>query len=74
MSKNVAVPDDLYDNAAALAARDQMSIDDFVSAAVANQLAGRQYLEARARLFSRQDFERALEQIPDVEADEQDRM
>lgn len=73
MSKNVAVPDDLYEKAAALAAKDQVSIDDFVSAAVANQLAGRRYLEARARLFSRQEFMRALEQIPDVEPNEQDR-
>ena len=34
MSKIVAVPDDLYNKAAEVAAKDQVSIEDFVSAAV----------------------------------------
>jgi hypothetical protein len=73
MSKSVAVPEDLYNKAAEIAAKDHMSVDEFVSAAVASHLAGREYIGSRARLFSREDFERALEEIPDVEPEEHDR-
>ena len=41
MSKIVAVPEDLYNKAAEVAAKDCVSVDEFVSAAVANRLAGR---------------------------------
>lgn len=74
MSKIVAVPDDLYDKAAEVAAKDQVSVEEFVSAAVANRLASREYIESMARLFSREDFERALNEVPDVEPEEHDRL
>lgn len=74
MSKIVAVPDDLYEKAAEVAAMDRVSVEEFVSAAVAYQLASREYLEARARSFSREAFEKALQAIPDVEPEEQDRL
>lgn len=74
MSKIVAVPDHLYDKAAELAAKEQVSVEEFVSAALANRLAGREFIESRARLFSREDFERALKEIPDVDPEEQDRL
>ena len=34
----------------------------------------RNYIESRARLFRREDFERALEETPDVEPDVRDRL
>lgn len=74
MSKIVAVPDELYNKAAEVAAKEQVSVEEFVSAAVANQLASREYIESRARRFSREDFERALQAIPDVEPEEHDRL
>ena len=74
MSKSIAVPEDLYNRAAELAARDHVSVEEFVSAVLANRLASREYIEARARLFNREEFERALEEIPDVEPEEQDRL
>lgn len=69
-----AVPDDLYKKAAEIAARDHVSVDEFVSSAVANQLATREYIASRARLFTREDFERAPQEIPDVETEEHDRL
>jgi len=54
MSKSIAVPEDLYANAAALASRE--------------------YIESRAKLFNREEFERSLNEIPDVEPDDCDRM
>jgi hypothetical protein len=74
MSKRVSVPDDLYDRVVESAAQDQVSVDEFVSTAVANHLASREYIRSRARLFSREDFERALRQIPDAEPEERDRV
>jgi len=74
MSKSIAVPEDLYQRAAELAARDHVSVEEFVSAVLANRFASRDYIESRAGLFNREEFERALEEIPDVEPDDQDRL
>jgi len=74
MSKIIAVPEDLYNKAAELAAKDHVSIEEFVSTVLANRLASREYIDSRARLFDRAEFERALEEIPDVEPDVHDRL
>jgi hypothetical protein len=74
MSKSIAVPEDLYNKAAELAAKDHVPIDEFVSAILANRLASREYIEARAKLFNREEFQRALQEIPDVEPEESDRL
>lgn len=74
MINNVAVPEDLYRQAAKIAAKDHVTINEFVTAAVANRLAGREYLESRAKLFQKDAFERALNEIPDVEPETFDRL
>jgi len=74
MSKSVAIPEDLYNKAAELAAKDHLSIEEFVSAAVANRVASREHVESRAKLFNRDAFERALSEIPDVEPEDHDRL
>jgi hypothetical protein len=43
-----------------------------VSVAVANRLASREYIESRAKLFNRDEFERALNEIPDVKPENHD--
>lgn len=73
MSRSIAVPEDLYNRAAELAARDHVSVEEFVSGVLANRLASREYIDARAKLFNREEFERALEEIPDVEPEDRDR-
>ena len=74
MSKNIRVPEDLYNRAAELAAKDHVSVEEFVSALLANRLASREYIESRAKLFNREEFELALEGIPDVEPEDHDRL
>ena len=74
MSKNVAVPEDLYAKAVELAEQEHVSVEQFVSSALADQLAGRQYLEARAQRATRDNFLKALEHVPDVEPEENDRL
>ena len=47
-------------------------MEEFTSAA--NHLASSEYIAARAKPFNREEFERALNEIPDVAPDEQDRL
>lgn len=74
MSKNVAVPEDLYNKAAELAAREHVSVEEFVSAAVSNRLASCEYIESRAKLFNWSEFERALSDVSDAEPENHDRL
>jgi hypothetical protein len=74
MSKSIAVPDHLYNKAAEMAAKQHVSVEEFVTGVLANRVASCEYIESRARLFNREDFERALAEIPDVEPDDHDRL
>jgi hypothetical protein len=74
MSKSIAVPDNLYERAAQIAAKENLSVDDFVSAVIANRVNAREQIDARAGLFDREEFDRALNQVPDVEPDPSDRL
>ncbi len=74
MSKNIALAEDLHDKAAEFAAKDHVSVEEFVSILLANRVASREFIDSRARLFDRADFERALNQVPDVEPEERDRL
>jgi len=74
MSKSIAVPEDLYQRAAVLAARDHVSVEEFVAELLADRLRSREYIERRAHLFTREEYERALNEIPDVEPEDYDRL
>jgi hypothetical protein len=74
MSKSIAVPEDLYNRAAELAARDQISVEELVSAVLANRLASLEYIESQAKLFNREEFEQALDQIPEAQPEDHDRI
>jgi hypothetical protein len=58
-----------------LAKREKISINQFVSTALAEKLSAlltREYLEARAKRGSRRKFDRALSRVSDVAPDEYD--
>jgi hypothetical protein len=74
MTKTILVPEDLYNKAARLAAQDHLSVEEFVTAVLADRIASRDYIEQQAKLFNREEFERALNQIPDVAPEEHDRI
>jgi hypothetical protein len=74
MTKSIAVPQDLYDKAAELADQEHISVDDFVSAALAEQIAARQYLSQRRARSTEDRFRQALKQIPDIEPEAYDRL
>jgi hypothetical protein len=73
MSKSIAVPEDLYNKAAKHAAKEHVSVDEFITTVLADRLASREYIETRAKLFNREEFDRALNAIPDVEPEDRDR-
>jgi hypothetical protein len=74
MSKVISVPEELYNKAADYAAKENVSVEEFVAALLSKQLASRDSIESRALLFNRDDFDRALSAIPDVEPEEHDRL
>ena len=74
MSKSISLPDDMLQKAAELAAQEHMSLEEFVSAALSQQFAGREYLKARTARASSERFQAAMGQIPDVEPEEHDRL
>lgn len=68
-SINVKLPDSIKKKAGELAAKDGVSFDQFVSAAVAEKVSGwltEDDLDKRARRGSRKKFEAALAQVPNV--------
>ena len=74
---SVRLPDSLHKQIRELARKDGISINQFISSAVAEKLAvlvtvG--YLEERAQRASREKFEAALEKLPDVEPEPFDKL
>ena len=66
---NVQLPDSLHEKMRELAARDHISVDQFITVAVAEKMSALltgDYLHERARRGSRSRFERVLAKVPDV--------
>ena len=78
MSKiSLRLPDSLHRGIKELTSKEGISINQFVATAVAEKMAAlmtEDYLQERARRGSREKYEAALAQIPDVEPDEYDRI
>ena len=73
----VHLPDSLHKHVQALAARDGISLDQFIATAVAEKMAAlmtEAYLEERAKRGSRAKYEAALAQVLDVEPEPYDRL
>ena len=64
MSRSVTVPDDIYERAAKMAAERCIALEDFVSSALVDQMAGRDYLARRGARSSEETFRQALDMIP----------
>lgn len=74
MSRTVSLPDDIFRKAEELARAEHVPVEELVSAALAEQFAGREYLRKRGARASREKFLAALNQIPDIEPEEHDRL
>jgi hypothetical protein len=57
-----------------LVAREQISVEEFVSAALSEQFAAAEYLRRRGERANTERFRAALDQIPDTEPEPHDRL
>ncbi len=74
---SVQFPKSLHKNLHELAQREGISVDQFVSLAVAEKIAAlttESYLAERARRASRASYEAALTEVPDVEPEPFDKL
>ena len=74
---SLRLPDSLHKRVRELAQQDGISINQFISTAVAEKLAALMtvdYLEERARRGSRERFQAVLAKVPDVAPDPEDEL
>jgi len=67
MTINVTLPDAVHQQIAELAARQQVSVERIVAAALAEQLSGWNRVERMAERGSRERFLEALDKVPAAE-------
>ncbi len=74
---SLRLPESLHRRVRELAAREGISINQFVATAVAEKMSAlltEDYLEERARRGSRDRYQEALAEVPDIEPEEYDRL
>jgi hypothetical protein len=74
---SVRLPESLHERVRELAAREGISINQLIAAALAEKMSAimtAEYLDARARRGTRQKFLSALAQVPDIEPEPHDQM
>jgi hypothetical protein len=74
MTLNVTVPDSVYRQIAEFAARQQVSVERIVAAALAEQLSGWSRVQRMAELGNRECFLAALDKVPAAEPTPEDRL
>ena len=75
--ENVAIPDSLIKKVRELAEKEGISVDQFVSSAIAEKASAWstiEYLKERGKRGSREKFLKALSKVPKVAPDEADRV
>lgn len=74
---SVRLPESLHEKVRELAERDNVSINQFITLALAEKISAmmtEEYLAERAKRGSREKFDAVLHKVPDVEPDEQDQL
>jgi hypothetical protein len=74
MTLHVTVPDSLYRQITDLAARQQVSVERIVAAALAEQLSGWARVEQMAEQGNREELLAALDKVPASEPAPEDRL
>lgn len=76
-SISITMPDSLHQAASELAKKDKISMSQFISIAVAEKISAlmtEDYLMKRAKNApTREEFEKLLEKVPDVEPEDYDK-
>lgn len=74
---SLRLPESIHRRLREVADREGVSMNQFVATAVAEKMSAlltQDYLQARARRASRERYEEALAQVPDVEPEDYDRL
>lgn len=74
---SLRLPESLHRKLGEVAARDGVSINQWISSAVAEKMSAQlaqEYIAERARRASRKKFDAILAKVPDVEPEESDRI
>lgn len=74
---NVRLPDSLHKMAKEVATKDHISLNQFITSAIAEKISAlttESYLDERANRGSQVKFRQALAKVPDVEPEEFDRL
>lgn len=74
---SLRLPNSLHEKARELARRDSISVNQFITLAVAEKISAlltAEYLKERASRGTRAKFEAAMAQVPDAEPEEYDRL
>jgi hypothetical protein len=74
---NVRLPDSLHKMAKEVATQDHISLNQFITSAIAEKISAlttESYLEERSKRGSQVKFRQALAKVPDVEPEEFDRL
>ena len=74
---NAQIPDSLYKQVEALAARENISVEQLVALALSAQVSAwmtKDYLKQRAERGSWQKFRAVLTRVPDVEPEDYDKL
>jgi hypothetical protein len=74
MSVIINIPEDLYEQARAVAEAHRVPVDEVFASALADHLAALQRLNERAVRGDRDKFLAVLDKVPDVEPEEFDRL
>jgi hypothetical protein len=74
VSRTISLPDEILRKAEELAARERISVEELVLAALSEQFAGAEYLRRRSDRASTERFRAALDQIPETEPESYDRL
>ena len=74
---SLRLPDSLHEEIKSLAKKEGISINQFISSAVAEKMSAlltEKYLEQRAKKGNKESFLAAMEKVPDAEPADEDRL
>ncbi|HTU46628.1 MAG TPA: hypothetical protein VMF91_16290 [Bryobacteraceae bacterium] len=74
MSVSINIPEELYDQARAIAETQNIAIEDVFASAFADHFAAWQRLQERAARGDREKFLAVLKRVPDIEPENYDRL
>jgi hypothetical protein len=74
MSVSINIPEELYNQARAIAETQNIAVEDVFASAFADHFAAWQRLQERAVRGDREKFLAVLERVPDIEPEDYDRI